>query len=144
MICKKAFAITALAMLTATAAVAQDVIAQRKALMRAQGAATAPIGRMMSGAEPFDAAKVQAALDAYLATTKSFGALFPAGSEQGQTRALPAIFQERDKFNAAVAKFETDSTAAKASIKDEASLKAEMPKVLANCGTCHTAFRGAQ
>ncbi|MBN9063120.1 MAG: cytochrome c [Rhizobiales bacterium] len=120
---------------------AQDVIAQRKQLMREQGAATAPVGRMLNGGEPFDMAKTQAALDAYLHTTREFRSLFPAGSDQGQTRAAPAIFQDREKFDAAVAKFEADTTAAKNAIKDEASFKAEMPKVLANCGTCHTAFR---
>ena len=28
-----------------------------------------------------------------------------------------------------------------ASIKDEATMKAELPKVLQNCGTCHQTFR---
>jgi cytochrome c556 len=138
---KKTFIAVALCALGAGDVMAQDLIAQRKQLMRAQGAATGPIGRMMSGAEPFDMAKVQVALDAYLATTKDFKNLFPAGSDQGDTRAAPAIFTNRDGFNAANAKFEADATAAKAAIKDEASLKAEMPKVLANCGTCHTGFR---
>ena len=141
---RKSFAVLALCAFGATAVVAQDVIAQRKALMRAQGAATAPVGRMMNGSEPFDLAKVQVALDAYLTTTREFVSLFPPGSDQGQTRALPAIFQNRDAWSAAIAKFAADSTAAKAAIKDDASLKAEMPKVLANCGTCHTAFRGPQ
>ncbi|MET0606377.1 MAG: cytochrome c, partial [Beijerinckiaceae bacterium] len=76
--------------------------------------------------------------------TAAFKDLFPPGTDQGETRALPAIFQNRDGFNAAVTKFETDARSAKAAVKDEASLKAEMPKVLANCGSCHTGFRKPQ
>lgn len=125
----------------AGSAFAQDVIAQRQKLMKEQGAATGPIGRMLNGSEPFDMAKVQTALNDYLHTTSEFRSLFPAGSDQGQTRAGPAIFQDRDKFNAAVLKFDADAKAAKAAIKDEATFKVEMPKVLANCGQCHTAFR---
>jgi cytochrome c556 len=42
-----------------------DVITERKNVMKAVGAATAPVGRMLQGAEPFDLAKVQNALNTY-------------------------------------------------------------------------------
>lgn len=141
---RKILAVAMLCLCGATVALAQSALDQRKALMRTQGQATGPVGRMLSGAEPFDMAKAQTALDAYLNTTRQFRDLFPPGSDQGQTRALPAIFENRDAFNAAVAKFEADATAAKAAIKDEATFKSEMPKVLANCNSCHTTYRRPQ
>ncbi len=57
---------------------------------------------------------------------------------------MPAAFTEKDKFNAIFAKWDADSTAALAAIKDEASFKGEMPKVLSNCGACHQPYRRPQ
>lgn len=127
------------------AAVAQgDPVQQRKDAMKAVGAATGPVGRMLQGAEPFDMAKVTNALTVYVNTSKSAPALWPAGSDKGEHRTLPAAFTEKDKFNAIFAKWGADATAAQAAIKDEASFKTEMPKVLANCGACHTPYRRPQ
>ncbi len=121
-----------------------DAITERKNLMKAVGAATAPVGRMMQGAEPFDLAKAQNALNVYSQSAKKALTLWPAGSDQGDTRTLPAAFTEKDKFNAIFTKWDADATAALAAIKDEASFKAEMPKVLSNCGACHQPYRRPQ
>jgi len=127
------------------AAVAQgDPVAQRKDAMKAVGQATGPVGRMLQGADPFDLAKAQNALNVYIKASKDAPALWPAGSDKGETRTLPAAFTETEKFNGIFAKWGADSTAALASIKDEASFKTEMPKVLANCGACHTPYRRPQ
>ncbi len=124
------------------AAVAQgDAITQRKDAMKAVGAATGPLGRIMRGEEAFDLAKVQAALNLYSRTAKAAPAMFPAGSDAGATRATPAVFTEKDKFNGLFANWDAASTAALAAIKDEASFKTELPKVLAACGACHTPYR---
>jgi cytochrome c556 len=126
-------------------AVAQgDAINQRKEAMKAVGAATGPIGRMLRSEEAFDLTKVQAALNVYTRTAKSAPALFPAGSDAGDTRALPAVFAEKDKFNGIFASWDQAATAALTSIKDDASFKTEMPKVLASCGACHTPYRKPQ
>jgi cytochrome c556 len=131
--------------LVAGAALAQgDPVQQRKDAMKAVGAATGPVGRMLQGAEPFDLAKAQNALTVYINTSKTAPALWPAGSDKGETRTLPAVFAEKDKFNGIFAKWGADATAAQAAIKDEASFKTEMPKVLANCGACHTPYRRPQ
>jgi cytochrome c556 len=126
-------------------AVAQgDAIAQRKELMKATGAATGPIGPMLRGEQPFDLARVQASLDVYIRTAKAAPALFPAGSDAGDTRTLPAAFAEKDKFNGIFAAWDSAATAAKASITNEATFKTEMPKVLAQCGACHQPYRKPQ
>lgn len=140
----RTLAIVGLSVLGATAVMAQDPIAQRKEAMKAVGAATGPIGKMMRGEDPFDLAKVQAALNVYMKVAKEAPALFPAGSDKGETRALPAVFTEKDKFNGIFASWEKDSTAALAAIKDEATFKSEFPKVLKNCGSCHETYRKPQ
>ncbi|WP_342361465.1 cytochrome c [Terrarubrum flagellatum] len=141
---RKAVFILALAAVGATAAYAQDVIAQRKDLMKANGAAAGTLGRMASGAAPFDLAAAQAALKKLQEDAKALPALFPAGSDKGETRALPAVFTEKDKFNAIFAKMDTDAGAALTAVTDAATLKTEVPKVLANCGACHTPYRKSQ
>lgn len=141
---KQAAAIALAVVAGITAAAAQDVIAQRKDLMKGFGAASGPMGRMLQGAAPFDLATVQKSLATFQNNAKAAPALFPAGSGTGETRALPAVFAEKDKFEALFAKLGADATAAAAAIKDEASFKAEMPKVLANCGGCHTTYRKPQ
>jgi cytochrome c556 len=139
------FAAAALLIVGVGTAVAQgDAITQRKDAMKAVGAATGPLGRMMRGEEAFDMAKVQAALNVYSRTAKAAPALFPAGSDAGDTRTLPAAFAEKDKFNGLFASWDQAATAAMTSIKDEASFKTEMPKVLASCGACHTPYRKPQ
>lgn len=123
------------------AAAQGNPIESRKALLKTFGAATRDPGQMLRGEAPFDLAKVQASLKVFAEGSPKLPAMFPAGSGAGDTKALPVIWTEQDKFNAIFTKLAADSTAAMTSIKDEASFKTEMPKVLGNCGACHNAYR---
>ena len=58
-----------------------------------------------------------------------------------KTPALPIIWTEKDKFNAIFAKMNADATAAGEAVVDEATLKAQTPKVLGNCKACHDVYR---
>lgn len=126
-----------------TAAVAQSAAIQaRKDILKTFGPASRAPGLMLRGEQPFDLAAVQASLKVFAEAAPKLPALFPNDSQTGgDTKALPLIWQEKDKFNAIFAKFEADSKAAMTSITNEASFKTEMPKVLGNCGTCHTSYR---
>ena len=60
-------------MLCVTAVWAQsDPIAERRTLMKAQGAATGVGVKMIKGEEPFDAAKAREVYETYLKTTSKF------------------------------------------------------------------------
>ncbi len=118
-----------------------DPIAQRKELLKSWGGATREPGLMLRGEAPFDLAKVQTALKLYSQHAKTLPTLFPDSSKTGDTKALPVIWEKKADFVAIFAKMDTDATAAQASIKDEATFKAEMGKVLGNCGACHNTFR---
>ena len=126
-----------------TAAIAQsNVVEQRQALMKEMGAQTRPIGAMMRGQEPFDLAKAQAGLKVFAENPKKFVTLFPESSKNAEkTEALPTIWENKAKFESIGTKMSQDAQTAMSSIKDEASFKTEMPKVLQNCGACHNEFR---
>lgn len=125
-----------------TAAIAQaNVIEQRKGLMKQYGQATRATSGMLRGQTPFDLAQVQAALRTYSQNAKQASALFPDNSHAGDTKAHPAIWENRAEFNGLFAKLDQDATAALSAIKDESTFKAEMPKVLQNCGACHTKYQ---
>jgi cytochrome c556 len=126
-----------------TAAIAQsNVVEQRQALMKEMGAQTRPIGAMMRGQEPFDLAKAQAGLKVFAENSKKFVTLFPESSKNAEkTEALPTIWENKAKFESIGSKMSQDAQTAMTAIKDEASFKTEMPKVLQNCGGCHNEFR---
>lgn len=140
---KRTVFVASLLALGVTAAIAQsDIVEQRQDLMKQMGAQTRPIGGMLRGQEPFDLAKVQAGLKVFADNSQKAAALFSENTKGvGDTEALPSIWENKAKFDAAMTKFNQDAKTALASIKDEASFKAEMPKVMQNCGACHNEFR---
>lgn len=126
-----------------TAVVAQgDVIAQRKTAMKSAGdAMKAPAG-MMKGEAPFNLDAVKASFKAMNDVAKASGALFPENSKTGgDTAADPKIWTENAGFKTAMANFEKATADAMANVKDEASFKAEFPKVGKTCGDCHNTYR---
>jgi cytochrome c556 len=140
-----ALAAVAVVAFGATAVLAQqDPIAARKPLMKANGQNAAAVGKMIKGETPFDAATAQAAFAQWAETADKMKALFPENSQIGETRALPAIWTDRAKFEAAVAKFAKDvaDNSSKATSLD--GLKAAISVVGNNCRDCHEAFRKPQ
>jgi cytochrome c556 len=69
--------------------------------------------------------------------------MFPAGSDIGDTKALPAIWAKPDRFKAtyedALARM-SDLVAA-AALSDRSEFGAAVGRMSAACGTCHAAFR---
>ncbi len=139
-------AATALFALGATAVVAQqDPIATRKALMKANNDNARTMTGLVRGTAPFDAAKVNAAFDQWAETAQKFPSLFPDNTKDGDTRATPAVWTERPKFNAMIAKFAKDIADNRVgAVKDLDGLKAAMAVVGRDCGDCHETFRKPQ
>lgn len=132
----------ALGAVTTLAVAQEDVITQRQAIYKSYGRVSRDPGAMLKGDAPFDIVKVKAALETFIDGSSKLPDLFPETSKTGHdTAALPAIWEDKARFNGLLTKFNGDSKLALASIKDEASFKTEFPKVLANCGTCHQSFR---
>lgn len=126
-----------------SAAIAQsDIIEQRQSLMKEMGAQTRTLGAMLRDQAPFDLGKVQAGLKVLSENSAKAVSLFPESSKGAErTSVLPAAWENRAHFESLFAKLKQDAQAAMSTIKDEASFKSEMPKVLQNCGACHNDFR---
>lgn len=118
-----------------------DVIKGRQDAMKALGAATKPVAGMLKGAVPFDLATVQKSLQTYGEQATKSLSLYPAGSTQGETAALPKIWENKADFESKLNALAADAKTAMGAIKDEASFKANIPAVLKNCGGCHTDYR---
>lgn len=128
----------------AVSAAYADPIADRKALMKERGGLIGGLAKMAKGEATFDAAAVATALQGLQANEAKFDidALFPAGSDQGDTTASPKIWEdmagfkaENDKYKAAV------DAAAAAPAQDASALGAQVGAIGAECGACHQGFR---
>ena len=132
-----------LAATTGSAISASDPIAVRKAMMKNVGAATGAGGAMMKGEAEFNAVAAELILRTMNTAALGFGELFPAGSESGgDTTASPKIWEDRAGFDAAMAKFQSDTAAgiaAKPANLD--AFKAAFGAAASNCGACHKAYR---
>ena len=114
----------------------------RHELMEAVGDAAKPVGQMLRGNAEFDAEVLTASLQTFLDASKTFGGLFPEGSDTGKTRAAPAIWEDRAGFDNALAKFGAAAEAALAA--DPGSLEEAKPvvgPVFNTCRTCHESYR---
>jgi cytochrome c556 len=126
---------------TATAAFAQgNLIEQRKGLLKEMGGASRPVGAMLKGEAPFNAAQVKAFADVVSKNSKLLPALFPAGSYTGDTTASPKIGEEKAKFDALFADMDKAAVTL-ASVTDEAVFKVQAGALLKSCGTCHETYR---
>jgi cytochrome c556 len=130
----------------ATVVYAQSAaIGQRQQILKTFGGALKEPGAMMKGEKPFDLAVVQASLKVLSENAPKLKPLFPDDSKTGgDTAALPAIWEKNADFMGRFDKLAADATAAATAIKDEASFKAEWPKIGANCGGCHKEYKKAQ
>jgi cytochrome c556 len=135
-------AVAALA-IGATVVLAQNaaVIDQRKQAMKAFGGAAKGPGAMNKGDAPFELPKVQASLKTIQESAIKAKDLFPDDSKTGETDTLPAAFEKKADLLAKFDKIAADAKTAEGAIKDEASFKAEWPKVVSNCGGCHKEYR---
>lgn len=114
-----------------------DAIKQRREAMRAIARAGGEPFKMTRGEAPFNLAAVQGVLKAIEDNAPKFKAAFPDNSKTGATEATAKVWEARADFNAIIDKWVVDAKAAAAAIKDEATFKAEYPKLTQTCGNCH-------
>jgi cytochrome c556 len=130
------------AMGTAGAAFAQDVIAQRREGMRAEGRQMEAIKAVLDARG--DTRPIAERAETIAGFYRNLQALYPAGSGTGETRALPAIWSNPAGFEAArvniVGALATLRTAAASG--DLAATTAAYNQVGAGCVACHRAHRG--
>ena len=121
-----------------------DPIADRKAIMKERGGLIGGIAKMAKGETPFDAAAVLTALQALQANEAKvdIDALFPAGSDKGDTKAAPKIWEDMAGFKAANDKYKADLDAAVAAPATSVeALGAQLGVLGGDCGGCHKPYR---
>lgn len=126
-------------------AAAADPITDRKEYMKERGGLMRILGPVAQGQQPFDAATVLDALEKLSANaqaTTDVEALWPEGTESGDTKSGPRIWEDRAGYQAASDKYAADTAAAaEAAPQDLDSFRAVFAPVAANCGACHEAYR---
>jgi cytochrome c556 len=132
----------ALAAFGVTAVVAQsDPIAARKAIMKENGNQSRISREMIEGKKPFDLAAAHKALATFAGVADKMKPLFPDNSKNGDTAALPAVWEHKADFEAKMAKLSADAKEKDATVKDLDSFKAAISEVGKNCGGCHNTYR---
>lgn len=123
--------------------VAQDAIAQRKALMKSVGGASKTGAQMTKGEVPFDAAKAAEAMGTIATSVSGAVKLFPKGTETGgETTASPKIWENFKDFQDKSQKLADDATAAqKAAANGADAFKTAFGEVTKNCRGCHQPYR---
>jgi len=128
----------------AVSAAYADPIADRKAIMKERGGLVGGLVKMAKGETEFDAAAVHKALDGLKANEAKvdIDALFPAGSDKGDTKADPKIWSDMDGFKAVNKKYsDAVDAAAAAPAADKAALGGQLQTLGGLCGECHKTYR---
>jgi cytochrome c556 len=119
-------------------------IRERHELMEGQGEQAQNINEAFNmGAEGFDTAVIQRAAQAIAMSSHRIPALFPKGSTDPNSRALPAIWENWDKFSALAKQLEeqANSLSNAAASEDDENLQEKSQKLFATCKSCHDQFR---
>jgi cytochrome c556 len=137
--------VIAISMLSLAASAAfADPILDRQGLMKERGKIVGGLSKIAKGEADFDAAAVLTALQALQVNAEKVDvdALFPAGSDSGDTTASPKIWEDMAGFKAANEKYVADVKAAVAAAPaDVDALKAQIGTLGSDCGTCHQTYR---
>ena len=119
-------------------------VRQRQALMVSAGKYYFPLSAMAAGEIPYDPTVVERNA-AYLETLSKMPWDNFVESTMGvpNTNALPEIYKEGVKFNAAAENYKAavEKLVLATKSNDEAGVKAAIPGVGRTCGACHSAFR---
>ena len=119
-----------------------DPIMIRRAILANMGAANMIGGAMARGDMPYDADKAMAVMRVINNGIQGVVNYFPAGSNTGPTRALPAVFENRAEF---LRRAENLRAASAAYLQNPPADGAAFPmaymNVTRNCGMCHEMFR---
>jgi cytochrome c556 len=126
----------------ALAAEPVEIVKYRQAMMKANGAhmtATASIifGKVDYKSELGDHVKALQAIN------RNLTALFPEGSNVGETAAIPAIWMDKDEFkkHAAIAAQKSEALAKAVAAGDTKSYPARFSELGDACKSCHKEFR---
>lgn len=122
------------------------LVKQRQAAMTLIGKYFGPLGGMAQGKVPYNAQIVQRNAGYLDNLSRMPWDGFDASTKGEKSRALPAIWEQNDKFKEAAARFENEAAKLYQVSRsgDEAAVKAQIGAVGKSCGSCHDNFRQKQ
>lgn len=124
------------------AARGETVVEARQRLMVSIVRATKVPRAMVAGEAPFDEAAVKAAVKQVLEATAVMPRLFPDGSLDATSTALPAIFENRADFEIRLLELEKAAVAlAFAAKQGPEDFKFAFSEYEASCDSCHAKYR---
>ena len=125
----------------------EDPIATRQAMMQGNGGAAGAAGAMLKGELDYSPVVGKAVITSIHGVAMAFGDYFPEGSDEGaDTRAAPAIWEDRAGFEEELATFrEVTASAVEAAGQDGppdlAAFQGAMEAVFDSCMSCHEDYR---
>jgi cytochrome c556 len=131
----------------ALAQVKPDVLVkQRQSAMTLIGKYFGPLGGMAQGKVPFDAKLVQRNADFLAALSQMPWDGFDPSTKNEKSRALPAVFEQSDKFKEAGQRMQSEVQKLQQVAKsgDESQIKSQIGAVGKACANCHDNFRQKQ
>jgi len=137
----------ALGMVVAQGAIAQAkpevLVKQRQAAMTLIGKYFGPMAGMAQGKIPFNAGVVQRNAGFVDNLSRMPWDGFDASTRGIDTKALPAVYDNAEKFKEAASRLENEAAKLVAVSKggDEGAIKAQIGAVGKSCGGCHNDFR---
>src|SRR4051794_9898641 len=99
---------------------------------------------MIEGKRAFNLEDAKKVFASFIEAGEKEPALFPDDSKEGNTKALPAIWENKTDFISRFEKLASDSKAAADATKDIDSFKAQLGIVGMNCDGCHEHYRRAR
>jgi cytochrome c556 len=125
---------------------ATGIIAERMAAMKNMGRELKAIGDMLLGNAPFDTAALVQHADALHENCHRTTTLFPPGSIDHHSKALPAIWEKPEAFQEAMQGLHnaTETFVATATLGDRAALAASFEQIKEICNGCHESFRSPE
>ena len=122
------------------------LVKQRQSVMTLQGKYFGPMAAMAQGKAPYNADVIKRN-SAYLDNLSRMAwDGFDASTKDTKSAALPAIYEQTDKFKEAASRLENEAHKLYqvAQGGDEAAVKAQIGAVGKACGACHNDFRQKQ
>lgn len=124
---------------------ATGIVAERMEAMKNMARGFKAIADMLAGVEPFnpEAAATQASI--IHENCHRVEAMFPTGSIDHHSKALPRIWEEPEKFQEEMQRLHsaTEALAATAGQGDPAAIQEVFDRVQQSCSTCHKLFKAA-
>lgn len=127
----------------AAAGTEEDPREKRHELMESVREAAKPVGGMLRGDREFDAELLMTSLGTWEEVSAVFGDLFPEGTETGMdTRATPAIWEDREGFDEALAEWrDAVLVAIDAAPQSLDEARPVVGPVFNTCKNCHDTYR---